>query len=245
MLTIPSIQWYNDLILSHACREDKIILWRIDGFNSDRADAPSAPIPTSAAVNSKTVVTVPANSTSSTRSAWGGRFQRLLQFDLPHTTQFYIRFSVFHELGRHPVLVAGNERSRVSFWDLQRLEMSHMGEDDAQNENARAPPLGLPRHVRECSSASTASSAISVGSGTTKSKQKKVKEQPRDRGICDPFRSIKAHKMVEIPKYKAFPFRHFAWSRDGQWCVGVGDCGCVFDLMRSVYCTLAYLGLSI
>jgi polycomb protein EED len=145
---------------------------------------------------------------------------------LPHTNQFYIRFSIFHELGRHPILVAGNERSKAFFWDLQRLEKSGTGEDDYLN--TRGLPLSLPRHVREGSSASTASSAISAGSSNnTKAKQKRLTEQLRDRGISDPFRSIKAHKIIETPKYKAFAFRHFAWSRDGQWCVGVGDCGTI------------------
>lgn len=219
-----SVQWYGDLILSHACRENKIILWSIDQFSSDRS-TPPAPIPTSSAVYSRAPVTIPADSTSSTRSAWGGRFQRLLQFELPHTDQFYIRFSIFHELGRHPVLVAGNEKSKTFFWDLQRLEDSGTG--DNGSANTKGLPLVLPRHVREGSSASTASSAISAGSGTTKAKQKWPKEQPRDRGISDPFHSIKAHKIVETPRYKAFAFRHFAWSRDGHWCVGVGDCGTI------------------
>lgn len=221
LLTQSSVQWYNDLILSHACREGKIILWAIDGFNSDRSVVPDAPIPTSSAVNSRTPVTIPANSTSSTRSAWSGRFQRLLQFDLAHTDQFYVRFSIFHELGRHPILVAGNEKSKAFFWDLQRLEESGTGE-----ESQHDGPSSLPRYVREESSVSNASSAISAGSAAaTKTKVKGMKEQARDRGICDPFRSINAHKVIEIPKYKHFPFRHFSWSRDGQWCVGVGDGG--------------------
>jgi len=228
VLTASSIQWYNDLILSHACREDKIILWRIDNFSSDRTHTPSAPIPTSNAVNSRTPVTVPADSTSNTRSAWGGRFQRLLQFDLSHTHQFYIRFSIFHELGRHPILAAGNQKSRAFFWDLQRLESAHTTGDESQNDQVKHLPLLLPQQVREGSLTSTASSAISAGSNSTnKTKSKKTTEQAQDRGIGDPFYSIKAHKVVEVPKYKAFPFRHFAWSRDGQWCVGVGDCGCV------------------
>jgi polycomb protein EED len=224
MLTRASVQWYNDLILSHACREGKIILWSIDNFSSDRT-TPPAPIPTSSATCSRTPVTIPANSTSSTRSAWGGRFQRLMQFELPYTNQFYIRFSIFHELGRHPIIIAGNERSKAFFWDLQRLESSGTGENASQN--SKGTPLGLPRYVREGSSASTASSAFSAGPGNTKAKQKKAKEQVRDRGISDPFRSIKAHKIVEIPKYKAFAFRHMAWSRDGQWSVAVGDCGTI------------------
>ena len=217
---VDCVQWYNDLIFSHACREDKIILWKIDGFTSDRVDVPDAPVPTSDAITSRTPVKVPADSSPGTRSAWGGRFQRLLQFDLPDTTQFYIRFSIFHELGCHPVLVAGNEKSKAFFWDLQRLENS-----GTAGEGTQLP--GLPRHVREGSSSSIASSAVSAGSGTTKAKKKKTKEQLPDRGIADPFQSIKAHKVIEIPKYMAFPFRHFAWSRDGQWCVGVGDSGLI------------------
>ncbi|KAH7552338.1 hypothetical protein BM1_09200 [Bipolaris maydis] len=221
---------HTDFIDCHACREGKIILWSIDHFSSDHPVTPPAPIPTSSAVNSRTPVTISANLTSNTRSAWGGRFQRLLQFDLPHTNQFYIRFSLFHELGHHPILVAGNEKSKTFFWDLQRLENSGTGESSTGDDKLYAGkelPLGLPRHVREGSSASTASSAISAGSGNTKMKQKKVKEVVRDRGISDPFRSIKAHKIVETPKYKAFAFRHFSWSRDGQWCVAVGDCGTI------------------
>jgi polycomb protein EED len=221
---VDCVQWYNDLIFSHAAREDKIILWKIDEFNSDSADVPDAPIPTSNAVTSRTPVTVPANSASGTRSAWNGRFQRLLQFELPNTTQFYIRFSIFHELGRHPLLVAGNEKSKAFFWDLQRLEKSGTGEDGI---DAQAKLLGLPRHVREGSSSSIASSAISAGSNTTKAKRKKTKEQPRDQGIANPFLSIKAHKIIEVPKYTAFPFRHFAFSGDGQWTVGVGDSGLI------------------
>jgi polycomb protein EED len=221
---VDCVQWYNDLIISHAAREDKIILWKIDEFNSDSADVPDAPIPTSNAVTSRTPVTVPANSASGTRSAWNGRFQCLLQFELPNTTQFYIRFSIFHELGRHPLLVAGNEKSKAFFWDLQRLEKSGTGEDGI---DAQAKLLGLPRHVREGSSSSIASSAISAGSNTTKAKRKKTKEQPRDQGIANPFLSIKAHKIIEVPKYTAFPFRHFAFSRDGSWCVGVGDSGLI------------------
>ncbi|KAF1913183.1 WD40-repeat-containing domain protein, partial [Ampelomyces quisqualis] len=225
---IDCVQWYNDLIFSHACRENKIILWKIDGFSSDSSSIPDAPVPTSTAIRSTTPVTVPANSTSTTRSAWGGRFQRLLQFHLPNTYQFYIRFSIFHELGRHPILAAGNERSKAFFWDLQRLEDAGTGDDGSQG--SRAGPLGLPQHIREASVSSNASSAMSAGSGTTKTKtkkKKKTKEQPLDKGIADPFLSIRAHKIIEVPKYLAFPFRHFSWSRDGQWCVGVGDSGLV------------------
>jgi polycomb protein EED len=223
---VDCVQWYNDLIFSHACREDKIIMWKIDGFSSDNANVPNPPIPTSNAIRSDTPVKIPANSTSGTRSAWGGRLQRLLQFDLPDSTFMYMRFSIFHELGQHPILVAGNVKSKAFFWDLQRLEDAGTGDDGTQAN--KSDLLGLPRHVREGTNSSDGSSAINVASGMTKGKKrKKVKVPTPDHGIADPFMSIKAHKIVEVPKYLAFPFRQFGWSRDGQWCVGVGDSGLI------------------
>jgi polycomb protein EED len=220
------MQWYGDLILSHACREDKIILWRIDNFSSDRCNTPPAPVPTSASVTSTTPVTIPAKSTSTTRSAWGGRLQRVLQFDLPHSQSWYSRFSIFHQLGRHPVLVAGNDKSKAFFWDLERLEKSHMGEEESRAGEGTSLPLGIPQHIREGSTTSNASSSVSVGvAAIVKKKMRRKKEPTIDRGISDLFHLISAHKVIEVPKHKDFTFRNFAWSLDGQWCVGVGDAG--------------------
>ncbi|KAF2125082.1 WD40 repeat-like protein [Dothidotthia symphoricarpi CBS 119687] len=218
---VDCLRWSGDLIFSKAAREGKIILWKIDGFTSETDIVPPAPIPTSSAVKSKTTVTIPKNHTSNTRSAWGGRFQRLLQFDLPNTPEFYMRFSVFSGLGRHPVLVAGDAKSKVSFWDLQRLEKSDIGEEMLKL------PVGLAHHIRDESSASDAPSAASAGSGASKTKRKKTTSQYRDKGISDPFFSIKPHKTVVVPKYVEFSFRQFAWSDNGEWCVGVGDHGLI------------------
>jgi polycomb protein EED len=191
---ICSVQWYNDLILSHAVQEDKIILWRIDRFTSDRADTPQAPIPTSKGTNSRTTVTVLAQPASGTQSAWGGRFQRLLQFDLTMINGWYVRFSLFHHIGQHPILVVGDEKSNAFFWDLHSLESVGTGEMDPQTETAKV---------------------------------QRAKSLLPEKGIGDPFRTIKAHKRIEVPKYMAFAFRHFDWSGDGQWCVGVGNSGMV------------------
>lgn len=57
-----------------------------------------------------------------TRSAFGGRFQRLLTFEMAPATPFYMRFGIFDKPGHHPMLAMGNELSEYSFWDLQRLE---------------------------------------------------------------------------------------------------------------------------
>lgn len=220
-LTTSSVQWWNDLIFSKAAREGKIVLWKIDGFTSEIDTVPPAPIPVSSAIKSKTTVTIPKNSTSNTRSAWGGRFQRLLQFDLPDTPEFYMRFSVFNELGRHPILVAGDRKSRIFFWDLQRLETSGTGDNVPKSFSEPT------RHNRGGSSTSDSSTAVSNSLGAVKAKQKNGAQQCCDKGISDPFHSIKPHKTIVVPRYKAFSLRQFAWSNDGQWCVGTGDHGLI------------------
>ncbi|KAK3061546.1 hypothetical protein LTS18_005956 [Coniosporium uncinatum] len=111
---VDCIEWYGDLILSRATREGKIILWKIDGFSSS-ADPPSldaAPI-----ANYKA---------GYTRSCFGGKFQILLQFSTPLTDVFYMRFGLFHQPEKRPILVAGNEKSKFSFWDLRTLEEEHV-----------------------------------------------------------------------------------------------------------------------
>jgi polycomb protein EED len=225
VLTTSSVRWFDDLILSHAVREEKIVLWRIDGFSSNRT-TPPAPVPVSSALRSTTQVIVAAHSASSTRSAWGGRFQRLLQFELPQTNIFYMRFNIFHQMGRHPILVAGNEKSKVFFWDLQRLE-----ESDTGDSASRVLPAHVARHIREGSSTSNASSATSAGSGASKLKVKKAREPLYDGGIGDPFRPIRAHKAVEVLR-KGPAIRQFDWSTDGQWCVGTGDEGLIHVFSR-------------
>lgn len=70
-----------------------------------------------------------------TRSAFGGRFQRLLTFDMMHVDPFYMRFSLFDMPGHRPILAMANMKARYSFWDLQSLEE---GYDAATAEDVAA-----------------------------------------------------------------------------------------------------------
>ncbi|KAF2475684.1 WD40 repeat-like protein [Lindgomyces ingoldianus] len=259
---VDCVKFHNDLILSRASKENKILLWRIDHFDSNKPPPTSAPMPPhqvkfidkfDKSNRSNTLEHVAYSHATSTRSAWGGRFQRLLQFDEPFSEFFYIRFNLFSELGKHPVLAAGNDRSRVFFWDLQRLEeASATGEDSKQPEKKTKKDTVLSR-VREGSTYSNASSgAVSISSAPTsttisaeststksavKSKQVKEREKEKEKekgdrttGIGDPFRSIQAHKTVMVPKI-SFMVRQVSWSRAGDWCVACGDYGmiCLFS----------------
>ncbi|KAF2489319.1 WD40 repeat-like protein [Lophium mytilinum] len=243
---VDCIRFYGDLIISRSAKENKILLWRIDGFNSDDPfPAPSeAPIPPfSSAHVSHTKHQTQNTDSSGTRSAWPGRFQRLLQFDAPLTTLFYMRFGLFHELGHSPILAMGNEKSRIFFWDLKRLESGDVGRVSTKVKSkskkgkekeslARVREESIAESATSGASEATSAQASSLGSFSVsgKGKGKAAVGPGTAKAIGDPFFPIPAHKSVVVPKVN-FATRQIAWSRGGEWCVVVGDCAmiCLFQ----------------
>ncbi|KAH8889800.1 WD40 repeat-like protein [Thozetella sp. PMI_491] len=115
---VDCVTFFGDLILSRACHEESIVLWRIEGFSSDDPPLPAAQAPTA------------YDPSKPTRSAFNpvisasqpAQYTRLLQFHTPDCgVQFFMRFKVFHAPGKHPVLAFCNAKSRTLFWDLARL----------------------------------------------------------------------------------------------------------------------------
>ncbi|KAF2877499.1 WD40-repeat-containing domain protein [Massariosphaeria phaeospora] len=237
---VDCVRFYNDMILSRSAKDNKIILWSIDNFDSSHAPPSSPPIPPSTAVHSNQPATVPASSVTGTRSAWGGRFQRLLQFEFPHAEVFYIRFGLFHQWGQHPILVAGDMVSCLHFWDLERIE------DDINSEEKDGPAPSAVHALlggqgaREGSAVSNESSRSGSRSTTTtgavgKLPGKRRGRQPKEKEVVsrigNPFKSLKWHKRIEVPRV-AFTTRQIAWSLNGQWCVAVGDFGMINVMSR-------------
>ncbi len=113
-----SVAFFGDLILSRACHEDSIVLWRIEGFSSDDPPLPASQAPT-AYDTSKQTRSAFSPVISASRPA---QYTRLLQFHTPDCgVQFYMRFKMFHAPDKHPVLAFCNAKSRTLFWDLARL----------------------------------------------------------------------------------------------------------------------------
>ena len=145
---VDCVQFYSDLVLSKAAEENKIVLWAITNFKSKSLvpDVESAPktdefqetrngfMPkTKKARAAKTLMAAHMHNSDECEK---GEFvpppyQRLLEFDVPNSYPFYMRFSlltpspIYPHI--HPVLGFANERSKIFFWDLTRLELGHDG----------------------------------------------------------------------------------------------------------------------
>lgn len=213
-LTAYSVAFHDDLILSKCAVECKIVLWKIEGFDSS-ARAPSPDAAPSSHVFRET------------RSAFGGGYQRLLQFETLDTTPFYMRFSLFSQPFNAPILCIGNEKSKVFFWDLQRLE-TWTEKDDVPfrmpaKKSSKQPSVGH----REPSVASTTSSSIQHGSNDSNPSSEPGFPKSRDRyGVEDPFKELKPHKTITVPRI-TFAARRAAWSVGGEWLLVVGDQGMI------------------
>ena len=216
---VLSVAWYHDLILSKCAHENRIVLWRIENFSSSSAPPPPASAPTT-------------HDFRPTRSAFGGTYQRLLQFDAYDTIPFYMRFSLFVKPRKRPILVIGNEKSKVYFWDLQSLEEwdgNTVGDDIFKLPEA--PKKGVARRVvnkyRESSIASTTTTSSSAPNiATEESLGRGAPRMKLKFAVDNPFKSLLPHKTITVPKV-TFAARQVAWSVGGEWMVVVGDQGMI------------------
>ncbi|CAK7269227.1 hypothetical protein SEPCBS119000_003462 [Sporothrix epigloea] len=128
---IDCVSFYGDLILSRACLEDLIVLWRIEGFDST-AEPPSpeqAPSNQDTTKLTRSAFSVPpitsTPSVGPSDSLQAGPvavstypYTRLLQLHTPGCgPQFFMRFGLFNLAGHHPVLAFCNATAKIFFWD--------------------------------------------------------------------------------------------------------------------------------
>lgn len=120
---VDCFAFYGDLILSKAARsqdnakekggnKNEILLWKIDGFDSDQPPPEDPPIP---APEQQTRSAFPHD------DKYRG-FHRLLTFSIPQTDRFYHRFGLLQVPDVRPILCMGTQESQYLFWDMQRLE---------------------------------------------------------------------------------------------------------------------------
>ncbi|KAK9390677.1 WD40-repeat-containing domain protein [Lipomyces mesembrius] len=110
---VDSVSFYGDLILSKAAKENKIVLWRIDGFKSEMAD-----------ILSQDNAPTNHDKQRETMSAFGPGFTRLVQFSTPNTAPWYMRFGKLTGADNlSPLLAMGNDSARVYVFDLKSYEL--------------------------------------------------------------------------------------------------------------------------
>lgn len=245
--------FFGDLILSRACHEDIIVLWRIEGFSSQDPPPSAAEAPTTSDPERLTRSAFAPG----TASSCPPQYTRLMQFYTPMCGhQFYLRFKLFDtNKEKHPVLAFGNAHSTIFFWDITRLLGYHSFMDEVKDPaRDKSEPVHRPgwlvpiqqRHKGDPVNKlkDTASDRESVFSGRTGSVdaethvdinadygQETLESWEDKYDAARVENSIRAHAQINIT-VKDFVGRQVAWSPHGDWCVVVGSKNLAIVLQR-------------
>jgi polycomb protein EED len=204
---IDCLAFHGDYILSKAAKESKIVLWSIQNFSSRSPPPPPSAAPTT-------------HEWRETRSSFGGTFERLLQFSIPDTEPFFMRFGFFSRPGLDPVLAMGSTNGKVVMWNLMRTEQHGKGPVEANaiaatRETMTPSERGSPAVTEGGGGGLVRSSGSTSGGG--------VRMPPvRPDNLGDPFAVVRAHYTIEIPRVKT-TIRHIAFSLSGEYMICVGE----------------------
>lgn len=161
---VDCARFFGDLIFSKAAGENKIVLWKITGFDSRQPppDSRTAPkIEDYMDTRNGFMRTITDHGDGDVdvdvaeEFASQPLYKRLLEFETPIVDQFYLRFGLlmpspaFPNL--HPVLAFANAGSEIRFWDLERLSLGHAGglDDSRLRPVAKKKRKGLAVPVKK------------------------------------------------------------------------------------------------
>lgn len=240
---VDSLAFHGDLILSKSARENCILLWRICGFTPSVVASGAGAATSTTPPPSSSAPTAAASHNAETRSAWAAStrddpaFALLLTLDMPGCDSFYMRFALLTAPHPHPVVAAANERGRVFFWDLARLEREGVARPNIKPADASSHPPAPARAASVSSSrarlasikrepSSTAASSTAASSPTPATAARGMGGAETHPYFGGPFNDLRAHRSTRV-QLPGFVGRQCAWSVGGEWCVVVGDAGTV------------------
>ncbi|KAH8127255.1 WD40 repeat-like protein [Trichoderma asperelloides] len=248
---VDCVSFYGDLILSRACHDDVIVLWKIEGFSSDD------PLPTQSTAPTPQNV-LPTNYEDPgrlTRSAFVPltspqcpvQYTRLLAFHTPNCgPQFFMRFKLHHVPNQNPVLAFCNAAGNIFFWDLKRLTAHRDVMSKLANSKDKSKPLQLPswqRPVIPRAKGDVSSKLRATDSDQDMSTPVYINQtDPREfssetleswatkYSMDDAHEPLRHHKMESSSAN--FVGRQASWSPGGEWCVVVGSSNTALLLQR-------------
>ncbi|OHW96750.1 WD domain-containing protein [Colletotrichum incanum] len=244
----PSVSFFGDYILSRACHDDVIVLWKIEGFSSQDPPPPQSMAPTT--IN-------PANLT---RSAFNpgvsaecpAPYTRLIEFQTPGCgPQFFMRFKLHFVPDQHPILAFCNASGKIYFWDFEQITGFHKYVNALRRPRRDGEePVSKPNWLNAITHRSTgnAKSGLTVRERKAADKvhRTELEQVPELKGqfnqetldmwngkysVSNPQVPLKPHK-IENCGASTFVGRQVAWSPGGQWCVVVGSSNFALVLQR-------------
>ncbi|OAA69046.1 WD40/YVTN repeat-like-containing domain protein [Cordyceps fumosorosea ARSEF 2679] len=150
---VDCVAFFGDEILSRACHDNVIVLWRIVGFAPDDPLPPQTDAPTVQAA----VLAGPDDQSRLTRSFFQPtltpespvQYVRLLELHTPNCgPQFFMRFGLHHVPGQNPVLAFCNAGGNILFWDLHRLVAYREVMSALRDRERTAQPPVLPSWLK-------------------------------------------------------------------------------------------------
>lgn len=171
-----------------------------------------------------------------------------MQFETANcNVQFFLRFSLFHSAGHHPILCFCNANKDIMMWDTARLE-AYQDYIDALRDPNRIRAAKVPRpawlvsaHYKTKKEPKLEGEAKALAAATI---MRPVEQKDSTRAtallraegisqesidkwtgcydISNPQKMVKPHRTESLTG-PTFVGRQVGWSPDGCWCVVVGS----------------------